>query len=61
MAPTDRQVLRAQRDHAWEQLEELLVVNERMRELCRERFVKIAKLEAEIERLRGRTEPHGTR
>lgn len=53
MAPTDRQVLRAQRDHAWEQLEELLVVNERMRELCRERFVKIAKLEAEIERLRG--------
>lgn len=49
----DRQTLLAQRDHAWEQLNELIAVNELLRAESHARFVRIQKLEAEILRLRG--------
>lgn len=48
-----KQPIQGRIEHLTEQLEELLVVNEKLRETCRERFVKIEKLEAEIARLRG--------
>lgn len=50
---TDRQTTRAQLEHAWEENDELIATNERLRKENRERLESIRKLTAEIERIKG--------